>query len=221
MLAVSQVTAQFGLCFLPANIVYAHRLVVFPFQEWAPFCALQSRLHELWTRFYSYSLEDRLAYGPSDCFETFPFPEGFEADPTLEAAGEAYYQFRADLMVGRRNKGLTKTYNLFHERLTRNDDIRKLRDLHADMDRAVLRAYGWNDLAARTEAIFLDETNEGEFAYQGRLFWPSDIRDEVLARLLALNAERHAEEVRAGLAPADAAPAHDIDDETFGEDDAA
>ena len=46
-----------------------------------------------------------------------------------------------------------------------------------------------------------DEDNEDEFAYQGRLFWPSDFRDEVLARLLALNAERHAGEVRRGVAP--------------------
>jgi hypothetical protein len=64
----------------------------------------------------------------------------------------------------------------------------------------VLEAYGWHDLAARAAPIFLDETNEDDHTYQGRLFWPSDFRD-VLARLLALNAERHAEEVRLGIAP--------------------
>ncbi len=69
------------------------------------------------------------------------------------------------------------------------------------MDRAVLEAYGWHDLAERAEPIFLDETNEDDHTYQGRLFWPSDFRDEVLVRLLALNAERHAEEVRLGIAP--------------------
>ena len=69
------------------------------------------------------------------------------------------------------------------------------------MDRAVLEAYGWGDLAERAAPIFLDETNEDDHTYQGRLFWPSDFRDEVLARLLALNAERHAEEVRLGIAP--------------------
>jgi hypothetical protein len=76
-----------------------------------------------------------------------------------------------------------------------------LRELHAAMDRAVLEAYCWHDLAARAAPIFLDETNEDDHTYQGRLFWPSDVRDEVLARLLALNAERHAEEVRLGIAP--------------------
>jgi hypothetical protein len=34
-----------------------------------------------------------------------------------------------------------------------------------------------------------------------RPFCPSDFRDGVLSRLLALNAERHAEEVRLGVAP--------------------
>jgi hypothetical protein len=64
----------------------------------------------------------------------------------------------------------------------------------------VLEAYGWHDLAARAKPIFLDDTNEDDHTYQGRLFWPSDFRDEVLARLLALNADRHAEEVRLGTA---------------------
>ena len=111
-----------------------------------------------------------------------------------------YYDHRAALMVTR-NEGMTKTYNRFHDRGETADDIQRLRDLHAAMDRAVLEAYGWHDLAERAAPIFLDESNEDDHTYQGRLFWPSDFRDEVLARLLALNADRHAEEVRLGIAP--------------------
>ncbi len=118
----------------------------------------------------------------------------------LETAGWAYDQHRAALMIAR-NEGMTKTYNRFHDPDETGDDIQRLRELHAAMDRAVLEAYGWHDLAARAAPIFLDETNEDDHTYQGRLFWPSDFRDEVLARLLALNAERHAEEVRLGIAP--------------------
>jgi hypothetical protein len=51
--------------------------------------------------------------------------------------------------------------------------------------------------------------------YQGRLFWPSVFRDEVLARLLALNAKRHAEEVRLGNAPG--MKGNTEDDESEGE----
>ena len=44
-------------------------------------------------------------------------------------------------------------------------------------------------------------TLEACLALSGRLFWPSAFRDEVLARLLAINAERAAAEQAAGLAP--------------------
>jgi hypothetical protein len=145
-------------------------------------------------------MKDDLSYTPSDCFQMFPFPTNFVKSSTLDAVAQTYYRERAALMVAR-NEGMTKTYNRFHDRGEQSDDIRRLRELHAEMDRAVLAAYGWHDLAERAEPVFLDETTEGDHTYQGRLFWPSDFRDEVLARLLALNAERHAEEVRLGIAP--------------------
>jgi hypothetical protein len=72
------------------------------------------------------------------------------------------------------------------------------------MDRAVLDAYGWADI--RHDCQFLleyEESDNEELGGRGkkpwRLRWPDEIRDEVLARLLALNAERAAEEERAGI----------------------
>jgi hypothetical protein len=103
---------------------------------------------------------------------------------------------------------MTKTYNRFHDPAETAEDIQRLRELHAGMDRAVLEAYGWHDLAARAELMFLDETSEDD-----HLYWPSDFRDEVLARLFALNAERHAEEVRLGIAPGMKGPADDKEDD--------
>lgn len=147
-------------------------------------------------------MKDDLRYTPSDCFVTFPFQNGFENDPSLEAVGQAYHDFRAQLMIDR-NEGLTRTYNRFHNRKEKSADIVRLRDLHTEMDHAVLRAYGWDDLVDRAVPVFLDEESEPEYAYQNRLFWRAEVRDEVLARLLALNAERHAEDVRRGLATPD------------------
>ena len=89
---------------------------------------------------------------------------------------------------------MTKAYNRFHSPRQNSHDVLRFRELHTEMDRAVLRAYGWDDLADRAEPQFLDETNEDDHKYQGRLFWPAEFRDEVLARLLALNAERAAAE---------------------------
>lgn len=197
----SKATPHHAFAFLTNGLVYSQNLNVFALEGDAALTAMQSRIHEIWARFVGTSFEDRLTYVKDDCFETFPFPENFETSAALEAVGSAYHDHRAALMVAR-NEGMTKTYNRFHDRSDTAADIVRLRELHADMDRAVLRAYGWNDLADRAEPIFLDETNEDDHTYQGRLFWPSAFRDEVLSRLLALNAERAAAERAAGIAPA-------------------
>ncbi|MGH9467518.1 MAG: hypothetical protein ACRD1Y_09185, partial [Terriglobales bacterium] len=162
------------------------------------FALLQSRPHELWARFFSSSLEDRLRYAPSDCFETFPFPASYETNAALESIGREYYDYRADLMI-KRDLGLTKIYNLFHNRYEHAADIVRLRELHAALDRAVLDAYGWHDLDAVCDFLPEYETAEGdeeeaEKEQKYRYRWPDALRDEVLARLLALNQERAQQE---------------------------
>jgi hypothetical protein len=187
---------------LPSNLVFSHKTVVFAFDNWGTFSCLQCSAHELWSRQFgtTFGSVDALTYNPSQVFQTFPFPLYFETESKINAVGGVYHDHRATLMITR-NEGLTKTYNRFHEQSETAADIMRLRELHAEMDRAVLEAYGWHDLAKRAAPVFLDETNEDDHAYQGRLFWASEFRDEVLGRLLALNAERHAEEVRLGIAP--------------------
>jgi hypothetical protein len=186
---------------MKTGAVFASTLAVFSFSNLSPFAVLQSRVHEVWARFFSSSMKDDLRYTPSDCFETFPFPLGYETDPNLEIAGRTYHEHRAALMVTA-NEGMTKLYNRFHKSDERSEPIRRLRELHHDMDRAVLLAYRWGDLADELLPGFLAEETEEDHTYQGRYFWTSEARDEVLSRLLALNAERHVEEVAAGLAPA-------------------
>ena len=114
VLAVSRVGQQCAITFLPSRMVFSDQLIIFPLDTHAAFCALQSRPHEIWARFFGSSMKDDLRYTPSDVFETFPFPGDWTTDPTLEAVGEVYYDFRADLMV-RNGEGLTKTYNRFHD----------------------------------------------------------------------------------------------------------
>lgn len=157
-----------------------------------------------------------MRYTPSDCFRTFPFPRNFEADPALKIAGEAYHAFRAQLMI-HRNEGLTKSYNRFHARGENGGDIARLRTLHHEMDIAVLRAYGWDDLATRAAPEFIEQDADEGKTPKTRLDWPAEFKDEVLARLLALNATRAAEERAAGLVAADEPDDEGVDDE----DDAA
>ena len=239
VLVNSQVSAFLQFTFVPANIVFAHTTYVYSFGSYAALSVLQSQPHEIWARFFSSSLEDRLRYTPSDCFETFPFPDripkagrlpgsgppegtdgiglttsgegsaratgrpdAWTTNPHLELAGQAYYEYRAALMV-RNGEGLTKTYNRFHDPHEDDPEIGRLRELHGAMDRAVLDAYGWTDI--HTDCDFLldyeiDETTWGRKKKPYRYRWPDPVRDEVLARLLALNAERAAEEARSGSA---------------------
>ena len=153
-------------------------------------------------------MKDDLRYTPSDCFETFPFPNDWETHPALEAAGKQYYDFRASLMV-RNGEGLTKTCNLFHNPYDNDPDIQKLRELHAAMDRAVLDAYGWTDVPTNCDFLLdyeIDEETWGNKKKPYRYRWPDNVRDEVLARLLELNAERAADEALSG--PARHGPVH-------------
>src|SRR5690606_17690726 len=142
---------------------------------------LQARPHEIWARFFGSSMKDDLRYTPSDCYDTFPFPENWESHPALEAAGQAYYDFRAALMV-RFSEGLTKIYNRFHDPDERDPNILKLRELHAAMDRALLDAYGWCDLVPTCEFLLDYEIDEDEWGNRRKPYryrWPDDVQAEV------------------------------------------
>ena len=185
-------------------MVFSEQLVVFGEQRNSFFCTLQSRIHEIWARFFSSSMKDDLRYTPSDCFQTFPLPEKWETNPALENIGEEYYQYRSALTVCN-HQGLTDIYNRFHNPDENHPDILKLRQLHAECDRAVLDAYGWNDIS--TECTFLldyeeeeEESTERQKKKPWRYRWSEAVHDEVLARLLQLNHERAEAETLAGQA---------------------
>ena len=110
--------------------------------------------------------------------------------------------------------GLTKTYNLFHtphltinnKQLTKANlqipieqaikDIETLRQLHKQMDEAVLKAYGWTDINLAHnfyEVEYLPENDRIRYTIS------PEARKEILKRLLELNHKIHAEEVAAGL----------------------
>jgi hypothetical protein len=96
------------------------------------------------------------------------------------------------------DEGLTKIYNRFHDPDELSNAIGELRGLHDAMDRAVLDAYGWTDIRPTCEFELEWEDDEAENGRSRRkkpwrYRWPEPVRDEVLARLLALNALRAAE----------------------------
>ena len=219
VLVVAQTGNALAFAFKRLPTIFSHTMVVFPSCSRSFFCVIQSRIHQCWALAFAATMKDDARYIPHDCFDTFPFPVEFQRNKSLEQIGLAYYDFRAAFMV-RNNEGLTKTYNRFHDRdhdVTEPDreivaGIQRLRELHAAMDRAVLDAYGWKDLADTATCEFLldyeeeDEEEKGESSggrgrkKPWRYRWPDEFRDEVLARLLELNKKRAEEEAVTGLA---------------------
>jgi hypothetical protein len=172
-----------AVTFVPARTVFSHKIVVFAFDGFFQFALLQSNIHEAWMRRYTSTLRTDINYSPSDCFTTFAFPQHPRAAvrACAEGSGETYHEHRRQVMLARQ-LGLTKTYNLFHNRDCADADVVRLRDLHAAMDRSILACYGWTDL----ECGHGFHANErGQIRYT--ISPPA--RREILRRLLALNLE--------------------------------
>ena len=148
---------------------------------------LSSGLHWWWAVTLASTLETRIRYTPTDCFETFPQPELTEA---VTKAGGALDAHRRALML-ERWEGLTKTYNRVHDPDERAEGIVELRRLHVELDHAVAVAYGWDDLPMDHN---FHETRQGI-----RYTLSPTTRTDVLDRLLELNHQRAAAEAAAGV----------------------
>jgi hypothetical protein len=185
--AVPFVSKYVSFCQLSSRQVFGNTLTVLVGLDWSGFAALQSTLHEVWVVAHCSTLETRIRYAPSDVLETFPL---CNANQRLIQIGESYHVLRQNVLSAD-NAGLTTVYNAFHDPVNAADDIKRLRQLHVEMDNAVAAAHGWTDL---------DLSHDFHETKQGIRYTVSEpARREVLARLLKLNHERYAEEVKQGL----------------------
>ena len=175
-------------CFVPVTQVFSHSVGVFAYDDDFHFGLLTSGFHYRWAARYASSMRTDTRYTPSDVFETFPQPPH---STTVASAGRALDDYRSGLMV-ERELGLTGVYNLVHDPSLRSDErIRRLRDLHAELDLAVQGAYNFNL-----------ELGHGFHHVRGqgvRFTFSPQAGDEVLDLLLDLNKKRYEAEVTAGL----------------------
>lgn len=189
VLVASAVSKWHIFAFVPTGVIYSNALNVFAFDDYASFAVLQSDLHCWWALSQGSNLGTSPRYNTTDCFSTFPFPASGPHGRSNDA-GEAFDTARSNVLSGRAI-GLTTLYNLMHSTEETGDDIKGLRDHHVEIDRAVAAAYGWDDLDL---AHGFHETKQGV-----RFTISEAARREVLQRLLKLNHERYAEEVKQGL----------------------
>lgn len=204
--AAALTTKHLSFSAMPTDHVFSHALCVFTTDRWDLFSVVQSTLHEVWARKYSGSLETRLRYSPSNCFDTFTFPSGLwqRAGRGLAEIGERYHAHRKQL-VQSLWLGLTKTYNLFHARdlspemvgrVSKKDAdtvaagfeaLLELRRLHVALDIEVRNAYGWQDLDLEHGFHEVETLPEND---RVRYTLSPAARREVIKRLLAENHAR-------------------------------
>lgn len=169
--------------FLDESILPDNKLVAIGLEDGFSLGVLSSRVHVCW----SLATGGWLGYGndpvyvKTRCFDTFPFPDATSEQRRVigELAEELDAHRKRVLAQHAGRLTLTTLYNVLEKRRTRAEmtaaerdaydlgQVGVMLDLHERIDRAVAEAYGW----------------------------PADLPEaDVLARLVALNAERRKEE---------------------------
>lgn len=173
--------------FYKPNIVFGGPHNVIATSRFTDFGLLQSSLHYHWVLEYGSTHETRIRYASSDLVGTFPF---CNLTTNLEILAEEYYKHRQNVALTFM-LGFTDVYNRFHNQQESSAEIAELRRLHRDMDQAVAVAYGWHDL---------DLGHGFHSTKQGQRYTICEAaRRSVQDRLLALNHQRYAAELAAGL----------------------
>ena len=201
--------------FLDANIRPDNMLVCVGSDSASLLAILSSRLHIAWMLSLGGTLEDRPRYNKTRIFDPFPAADGRSSSPEalnqLEGFGDRLDSFRKERLAEHDFLTMTALYNALERvrELENGCDVPPLsakekdihgaglvsvmKDIHDDIDRAVLEAYGWADLipallgkpgATMPSPHKTPEQEEAE--------------ETLLTRLVDLNKER-VEEERRGL----------------------
>jgi len=172
---------------VPTGNIFSHGLGIFATDSFASQAVLSSGVHQTWAIAYGSTLEARVRYTHSDVFETFPRPEPSER---LSEAGKTLDSERREIML-RRNLGLTKLYNLVNDpdiTHSADPDVTRIRQIHVELDEAVMAAYGWGDVPLE----------HGFHTYRQMRRWTVSptARVEILDRLLEENHRREPDRAR-------------------------
>jgi hypothetical protein len=183
--------------FLDSKVIPDNKLICIALEDAYFLGILSSKIHSKW----ALAAGGRLGvgndpvYSKTTCFDPFPFPDPApEQKQKIRELGDRLDTHRKQVQAAHPEITITGMYNLL-EKLRSGQPftdadreynnkalVSTLKQIHDELDAAVLEAYGWQDLVAAQQA--------GKPA--------EEINETILERLIALNAERAAEE-RNGL----------------------
>ncbi|MGW2540710.1 Eco57I restriction-modification methylase domain-containing protein [Kitasatospora sp. NPDC001574] len=183
VLVIARVSKSVMPLRIEAGTVTSEQVVVFACDSYADQAVLSSSLHQTWAIKYGSGMRSDPRYAPSDVFLTFPRPS---SGGELARVGNTLDSERREIML-RRGLGLTKLYNRVNDPNladSADSDIARLRQIHVELDHAVMAAYGWDN-------VMLDH---GFHTYRQMERWTVSpaARVEILDRLLEENHHRAA-----------------------------
>ena len=127
--------------FICSDIHSNDALVVFAFEDDYSYGIIQSDLHWAWWLETGGTLGETPAYTTNTVWDTFPWPQ----NPTENKIKKVAKISKA--LRNERNKIMQKNKSTLRDlyRLLEKPGKNKLKDLHADLDRAVIEAYGFDN----------------------------------------------------------------------------
>lgn len=208
-IATVQTSKHRFFVFLDSETLPDDKLIAIASQDASVLGILSSSIHVGWALASGATLEDRPVYNKTTCFEAFPFPDPKpELKTRIRDLAEQLDAHRKRQQAQHTDLTLTGMYNVL-EKLKTGEPLNSkervihehglvtvLKTLHDEIDRAVLDAYGWSDLAPLLEAVNGNAIPGAGGTPAMRDDCKRALDDVLLERLVALNAERAAEEQR-------------------------
>ena len=176
VLVAARAAKDVQLTWVKNRQVFSDQLVVFLTDCSGAFAVLQSSIHSIWAWERCTGMWGAgIRYAPSKAVSTFPIP--FDTS-FLFSIGEEYFRYRLNCEQEQK-LGLTAIYNQFHDSTISSRWKTRLRELHCELDRKVLTAYGWDDILLEHDFRVLQ---------RGSRFSLSDRNNtEILNRITQLN----------------------------------
>ncbi|XGB39839.1 MAG: class I SAM-dependent DNA methyltransferase [Cyanobacteria bacterium LVE1205-1] len=209
--------------FLDTSVLPDNKIVVIALEDAYFLGILSSEIHVQWSLAAGSRLEDRPVYPKSTCFDPFPFPDAtLEQKEKIRQLGERLDRHRKQVQAKHPEITITGMYNLL-EKLRKGEEftdkdrefnnkalVSTLKQIHDELDIAVLEAYGWGDLVpllrdnlpSPLAPLPLGEGDKTQLenslpSPSGRGARGEGLTEIILDRLVTLNAQR-AEEERNG-----------------------